>query len=245
MTRADAAASLAEMLDERRHLLRIAEWMFGAVTADQVVHETYRRWYELDDDERASIAVPRAWLTRVAGGICLDLLADCEHGDPAIRWDTVRRAEPHRTPDPIAAWLQRRPRQDRSEEALLARHDQVVRRFAAACDTADTTALEELLAADAMVVSDGGGKVRAAVHPTHGADAVARFITTLLAGRPRTAVTVESVNGRTGLVLHRTGQVVAVAGVSTAGAEVTAVWITLNPDKLRSWRGGPPPSPRA
>ncbi|MCO5995656.1 sigma-70 family RNA polymerase sigma factor family protein [Actinoallomurus rhizosphaericola] len=104
VTRADATASLAEMLDERRHLLRIAEWMFGAVTADQVVHETYRRWYELDDAERASIAVPRAWLTRVAGGICLDLLADCEHGDPAMRRDTVRRAEPHRAPDPITAW---------------------------------------------------------------------------------------------------------------------------------------------
>lgn len=235
MTRADAAASLAEMLDERQHLLEIAEWMFGAVTADQIVHETYRRWYELDDDERAGIAVPRAWLTRVAGGICLDLLADCEHGGPAVRRRPAHRPEPRLAPDPVTAWLRRHPPRDHFDEALLARHDHVVRRFAAACDTADTAALKGFLAADAMVVSDGGGKVRAAVHPTHGADAVARFITALLAGRPRIVVTVESVNGRAGLVLRRTGQAVAVAGVSTANIEVIAIWITLNPDKLRSW----------
>ena len=68
MTDASAAASLAEMLDERRHLLAITKWMFGAVTADQIVHETYRRRYALDDDERARIAVLRACLARVAGG---------------------------------------------------------------------------------------------------------------------------------------------------------------------------------
>jgi DNA-directed RNA polymerase specialized sigma24 family protein len=72
----DAAGSLAEMLDERQHLLEIALWIFGsATTADRIVQETYRRWYALDDDERAAIAVPRAWLSRVAGGICLELLA--------------------------------------------------------------------------------------------------------------------------------------------------------------------------
>ncbi|MGW0202867.1 RNA polymerase subunit sigma-24, partial [Nonomuraea sp. NPDC003201] len=71
-----SAGTLAEMLDERQHLLEIALWMFGSEsTADRIVQETYRRWYALDDEERAGIAVPRAWLTRVAGGICLELLA--------------------------------------------------------------------------------------------------------------------------------------------------------------------------
>jgi RNA polymerase sigma-70 factor (ECF subfamily) len=116
---------------------------------------------------------------------------------------------------------------------MLRRRDRIARRFAAACDAGDTTALTAVLAADAIVVSDGGGKLRAPVHPTHGADAVARFITYLLTGRPRTAVTVGSVNGRTGLVLRREGRAVAVVSVSTAGDEITAVWIVLNPDKLR------------
>jgi RNA polymerase sigma-70 factor (ECF subfamily) len=49
-------------------------------------------------------------------------------------------------------------------------------------------------------------------------------------------VTVESVNGRTGLVLRSAGQAVAVISVSVADSEVTAVWIVLNPDKLQRWQ---------
>jgi RNA polymerase sigma-70 factor, ECF subfamily len=243
MTGPGGTVSLAEMLDERRHLLDIAEWMFGADAADRIVHETYRRWYDLGDDERAEIPAPRAWLTRVAGGICLTLLAadrQDEDNTVSLAGEAVRRPAPGPTIDPVTAWLRRHPQQDHSDEALLARHDSVVRRFAAACGAGDATALETVLAGDAIVVSDGGGKVRAAAQPAHGADAVARFVTTLLAGRPRTAVTVRSVNGRAGLVLQRAGRAVAVVNVSTAGTVVTAVWITLNPDKLRRWHRSEP-----
>jgi RNA polymerase sigma-70 factor (ECF subfamily) len=246
VTGPDGTVSLAEMLDERRHLLDIAEGMFGADAADRIVHETYRRWYALDDAERAAIAVPRAWLTRVAGGICLGLLAGGvrDGGDavPVPVPEGTDRRPPSARPavDPVTAWLRRHPESDQSDAALLARHDRVVRRFAAACGAGDTAALKDVLAGDAMVVSDGGGKVRAPAHPAHGADAVARFMTALLAGRPRTGVTVRSVNGRTGLLLHRTGRAVAVVGVSTAGPAVTAVWITLNPDKLRRWHASRP-----
>ncbi|MQY05089.1 nuclear transport factor 2 family protein [Actinomadura macrotermitis] len=233
-----ATVSLAEMLDERRHLLDVTEWMFGADAADRIVQETYRRWYSLDEGKRAGIAAPRAWLTRVAGGICLGLLAGGEFGGPGgrtARADTGGLPEPRRTLDPVIGRLRRQPRQDPSDQALLARHDHVVHRFAAACGAHDTAALKTLLAGDAIVVSDGGGKVRAAARPAHGADAAARFMAALLSGRLRLTVTVRSVNGRTGLVLYQAGQAVAVVSVSTAGTEVTAVWITLNPDKLRRW----------
>lgn len=246
-----SATSMAEMLDERRHLLEIATWLFGAATADEIVRDTYRRWYALDDEERASIAVPRAWLTRVAGGICLDLLASTtatgapEPGTSARRSEPVRGPKPRQTPDPVTAWLQRHPQHDHADPALLARHDHVVRRFAVACLTGHADALKEVLFADAMVFSDGGGKVRAAVEPTHGADAVAHFVTELLTGRPRTIVTVESVNGRAGLLLHSAGRAVAVVSVSAAGGEVTALWIVLNPDKLQRWQRPAPHRPLA
>ena len=69
----EAAESLAELLDEREHLLEIAQWRFGSLTtADRVVRETYRRWYALDPAERARIPVPRTWLAQVAGSIRLD-----------------------------------------------------------------------------------------------------------------------------------------------------------------------------
>ncbi|MGW6505860.1 hypothetical protein [Nonomuraea angiospora] len=234
-----SAGTLAEMLDERQHLLEIALWMFGSEsTADRIVQETYRRWYALDDDERAGIAAPRAWLTRVAGGICLELLAS---GPAALPESAAALPEfaapefaaalpPRRRPAMLPAYPQARP-----DRAMLVRHDHVARRFAAACDLGDTAALRAVLAADAIVVSDGGGKLRAPVRPAYGADAVARFVTSLLAGRPGTEATAESVNGRTGLVLRQAGRAVAVAGVSVAGAEITAVWIVLNPDKLQRW----------
>ncbi|MFC5825916.1 hypothetical protein [Nonomuraea insulae] len=217
------AESLAEMLDERQHLLEVAVWMFGSeVTADRIVQETYRRWYDLDDGERAGIAVPRAWLTRVAGSICLELLAD-----PARV-----PGGPVRHPGPVPGLEQL---QVRFSQAMLARHDQVARRFAAACETGDAAGLRSVLAMDALVVSDGGGKLRAPLRPIHGADAVARFVITLLAGGPGPEVELGSVNGRTGLVLRRGGQAVAVVSVSVAESEVTAVWIVLNPDKLKGW----------
>ncbi|MET8337479.1 sigma factor [Streptosporangium canum] len=211
------AESLAEMLDERQYLLEIALRMFGSeLAADHVVQETYRRWYTLDDEERAGIATPRAWLTRTAGSICLELLTAPFHVPE------VEAPEP--APPPV-----------RAGGEMLARHDRVARRFAAACRTGDAAALRAVLAADAIVVSDGGGKVRAPVHPAYGADAVARMVTALLIGQPGTKLSAGSVNGRTGLVLRREGQAVAVASVSVAEAEVTAVWIVLNPDKLQHW----------
>ncbi|MEV4109342.1 hypothetical protein [Nonomuraea sp. NPDC049695] len=218
------AESLAEMLDERQHLLEIALWMFGSdTTADHVVQETYRRWYALDQEERAAIAVPRAWLTRTAGSICLELLADPDH----VPGGPVTPAQPVPGPTSYQAGY---------GQAMLARHEQVARRFAAACQAGDTEALREVLAADTIVVSDGGGKVRVAVRPTYGAEAVTRVVTALLIDQPETKLAIGSVNGRTGLVLRRAGKVVAVVSVSVAGAEVTAVWIILNPDKLQRWR---------
>jgi hypothetical protein len=73
--------TLAELLDEREHLLEIARWRSGS--ADRVVQETYRRWYALDPIERARIAEPRAWLTHTASTICLDGLGP-DVADPLV-----------------------------------------------------------------------------------------------------------------------------------------------------------------
>ena len=70
-----AGQPLAELLDERQRLTNIGFRMLGTMAdAEDVVQETYARWYRLTDDERAAIEVPAAWLTRVASRICLDIL---------------------------------------------------------------------------------------------------------------------------------------------------------------------------
>lgn len=60
---------------ERRTLLALTYRLLGTVAdAEDAVQETYVRWYRLSDAERGQIINPAAWLTRVAGRICLDLL---------------------------------------------------------------------------------------------------------------------------------------------------------------------------
>jgi RNA polymerase sigma-70 factor (ECF subfamily) len=86
MEHAGEAVPIAELLDERRHLLEVAHWMLGSrVSAEGVVDEAYRQWYGLTDGQRARVATPRAWLTQVVGGICLDRLTLPDRGLEARR----------------------------------------------------------------------------------------------------------------------------------------------------------------
>ena len=62
-------------MDERGHLIGVAYRMLGTVAdAEDAVQEAYARWYRLSTAERDAIEVPLAWLTRVVGRICLDVL---------------------------------------------------------------------------------------------------------------------------------------------------------------------------
>ncbi|TDO43410.1 RNA polymerase sigma-70 factor (ECF subfamily) [Kribbella sp. VKM Ac-2527] len=119
------------------------------------------------------------------------------------------------------------------------RHDRLVRRFAAACESGDARVLESLLAADVVLVSDSGGWALAPLRPVHGSADAARIVAHLL--RPGAELTVESVNGRSGLVVRRGGRAEAVLGMSVAGRRVSELWIVLNPDKLTRWHQLSPP----
>lgn len=65
----------AELVEERRRLTSIAFRLLGTVAeAEDAVQETYVRWYRMPDAERVAIENPPAWLTRVVGRVCLDVL---------------------------------------------------------------------------------------------------------------------------------------------------------------------------
>ena len=72
----DDATRLVDVVEaDRRRLLALSYRMLGTVSeAEDAVQETYLRWYRLGEAERAAIANPQGWLTRVAGRVCLDLL---------------------------------------------------------------------------------------------------------------------------------------------------------------------------
>jgi RNA polymerase sigma-70 factor, ECF subfamily len=68
-----------------------------------------------------------------------------------------------------------RPRFDPDEEA----RDALLERFLAAAEDGDLAALEEMLAEDAVLYADGGGKVMAVQEPLFGATLIARFMATI------------------------------------------------------------------
>ncbi|GAA2208467.1 RNA polymerase sigma factor SigJ [Nonomuraea monospora] len=66
---------LSAIMSERRHLLNLAYRLLGSLAdAEDVVQETYARWYAMSRPEQDAIDSPAAWLTKVAGRVCLDLL---------------------------------------------------------------------------------------------------------------------------------------------------------------------------
>ncbi|MFD6456116.1 RNA polymerase sigma factor SigJ [Nocardia sp. NPDC055165] len=66
---------LRAVIDERRQLINLAYRLIGSLSeAEDVVQETYVRWYALSERQRQDVVTPGAWLTTVASRICLDLL---------------------------------------------------------------------------------------------------------------------------------------------------------------------------
>ncbi|MER5737671.1 MULTISPECIES: RNA polymerase sigma factor SigJ [unclassified Streptomyces] len=60
---------------ERRRLMDLAYRMLGSLAeAEDVVQETYVRWYAMSPGQREAVASPGGWLSKVAGRICLDVL---------------------------------------------------------------------------------------------------------------------------------------------------------------------------
>jgi RNA polymerase sigma factor (sigma-70 family) len=67
--------SLSAIMSERRQLINLAYRLLGSLAdAEDVVQETYTRWYAMSRQEQEAIDSPGAWLMRVASRICLDLL---------------------------------------------------------------------------------------------------------------------------------------------------------------------------
>jgi len=66
---------LSAVMSERRQLINLTYRLLGSLTdAEDVVQETYARWYTMTREQQNEIDSPGGWLMTVASRICLDLL---------------------------------------------------------------------------------------------------------------------------------------------------------------------------
>ncbi len=111
------------------------------------------------------------------------------------------------------------------------------RRFVNALARGDISTLMQALDASAVFLTDGGGRVLAALRPIRGPDRICRLLSGLFAKRhePLTQRKV-TVNGDPGLWLgHPDGRPHAVYGLgfSKDSKRVIAIYVMLNPGKMR------------
>lgn len=139
----------------------------------------------------------------------------------------VSRAEEH--------VRQRRPRYD----ATRAETERITGAFVAACATGDLGGLVELLANDAVVYSDGGGKATAALAPIIGADRISRFFLGIMRKAPASSRWQPiTVNGLPGLMATVGDEVANVMTFEIVDGRIAKCFIIRNPDKLARVRAG-------
>jgi len=108
--------------------------------------------------------------------------------------------------------------------------------FQQAMVTGDVAGFAQLLADDAILYSDGGGKRAAALNPIYGRDKIVRFVVGTFGKTglpPPERVMRVSVNGMPGLVLIDPGGSPETIALEIGNNGVAAIYAVRNPDKLR------------
>ncbi|WP_433434983.1 RNA polymerase sigma factor SigJ [Nonomuraea sp. CA-141351] len=96
---------LSAIMSERRQLINLAYRLLGSLAdAEDVVQETYARWYAMSRQQQEAIESPGGWLTKVASRICLDLLGSARARRERYVGEWIPEPLPERT-----EWINARP----------------------------------------------------------------------------------------------------------------------------------------
>lgn len=111
--------------------------------------------------------------------------------------------------------------------------------FYKAAESGDTRTLMQILAEDAVLYSDGGGKRVAALKPIYGAEKIMRFLAgitrknpSLSAMQTRAAI----VNGLAGFVMREDDGSIDTMALEHQHGRITAIYLIRNPEKLQHVR---------
>ncbi len=115
-----------------------------------------------------------------------------------------------------------------------AKQRQLTESFVAACKSGDLATLTKLLASDVTAWADGGGKVRASLHPISGQELVARrFMTALRHRVPADNVLfLDEINGAPAILSWSDGHLNWVQTLDIRDTVIVGLYTLVNPDKL-------------
>jgi RNA polymerase sigma-70 factor, ECF subfamily len=118
-------------------------------------------------------------------------------------------------------------------EASAADHARLASAFAAALTKEDPRALLASLREDAILYTDGGGRVTAALNPIYGADRIMRFFFGITRKFPAPyAIDAVRINGRAGLTLSLGEEISSIVSFDIRDGLIANVYIMRNPDKI-------------
>ncbi len=284
-----------EFAGHRSALVGAAYRIVGTVAdAEDVVQETWLRWADVPDADRAEVRDVRAYLVTVATRLALNRLRQQKARRETyvgpwlpepVATESAAASDPEKaaeTADAVsmamlvvleslsplerAAFVLREVFDlpfseiavtlDRSEAAVRqlahrarshvqarqprqvvdrARHAEATARFLQAAGTGDVEGLISLLAPDVVLVSDGGGKKRAALRPIDGPEKVARWMIAIVQRPDVTGLQMRmlELNGEPAIVGYD-GDVPDTVGFMemTADGLITDIYLMRNPDKL-------------
>jgi RNA polymerase sigma-70 factor, ECF subfamily len=97
--------ALSAIMSERGQLINLAYRLLGSLAeAEDVVQETYARWYALPRQRQEAVESVGAWLTKVASRICLDVLGSARARRERYVGEWIPEPLPERT-----EWINGRP----------------------------------------------------------------------------------------------------------------------------------------
>jgi RNA polymerase sigma-70 factor (ECF subfamily) len=113
-----------------------------------------------------------------------------------------------------------------------AQHRDLLTRFMEASQRGDQAAILTLLHANAEMVSDGGGRVTAAIRPLLGAERIAQLYWAIARRNGAHPARIGYVNGEPAILRFQGAQLHSITLVSIDGERIAQVLSVLNPDKL-------------
>lgn len=110
----------------------------------------------------------------------------------------------------------------------------LVEKFMKALASGDATQIMKFLSTDAVLFTDGGGKVKALTQPLHGHVRISHSVASFLKKWPGSlSCRLAMVNGQSGIIVYRDDKTYSVISLKVLEGHIVNLFFVANPDKLK------------